>query len=75
MKNADAKPEDDELRPEYDPSMLKGCVRGKHLARYRAGTNLAVLTPDMRAAYSRRSHDARMRDCPFSIAPLHRYAR
>jgi hypothetical protein len=26
-------------------------VRGKHLERYRAGTNLALLTPDVRAAF------------------------
>jgi hypothetical protein len=26
-------------------------VRGKYLERYRAGTNLALLTPDVRAAF------------------------
>jgi hypothetical protein len=31
----------DELRPEYDSrQLLKGGVRGKYAARYRAGTNL-----------------------------------
>ena len=38
------------LRPEYDLSQLQGGVRGKHLARYRAGTNLVLLSPDV-AAY------------------------
>jgi hypothetical protein len=44
-------PEDDDLRPEYDRSDLKGGVRGKHLDRDRAGTNLALLAPDVRAAF------------------------
>ena len=43
--------EDDELRPEYDTSVLTGGVRGKHLERYRAGTNLALLAPDVRTAF------------------------
>ena len=45
------RPEDDELRPEYDLSQLKGGVRGKHLQRFRTGTNLALLAPDIRAAF------------------------
>jgi hypothetical protein len=40
----------DELRREYDLSKLKGGVRGKYVARYRAGTNLVLLSPDV-AAY------------------------
>ena len=42
---------DDDLRPEYDPVDLKGGVRGKYLEQYRAGTNLALLAPDVRAAF------------------------
>ena len=42
---------DDELRPEYDLSDLEGGVRGKHLDRYRSGTNLARLEPEVRAAF------------------------
>ena len=42
---------DDDLRPEYDPADLKGGVRGKYLEQYRAGTNLALLAPDVRAAF------------------------
>jgi hypothetical protein len=41
----------DDLRPEYDASVLKVGVRGKYLERYRAGTNLALLAPDVRAAF------------------------
>jgi hypothetical protein len=33
------------LRREYDLSKLKDGVRGKYLARYRAGTNLVLLSP------------------------------
>jgi hypothetical protein len=35
------------LRPEYDLSTLKGGVRGKYATRYRAGTNLVLLSPDV----------------------------
>ena len=39
---------DDELRPEYDlRKLLKGGVRGKYAERYRAGTNLVLLEPDV----------------------------
>jgi hypothetical protein len=51
MKKDKVKPEADELRPEYDLSQLRGGVRGKYLHRYRAGTNLALLAPDVRAAF------------------------
>ena len=43
--------EEDELRPEYGFSQMKGGVRGKYLERYRAGTNLALLAPDVRLAF------------------------
>lgn len=51
MKKGKASPEDDDVRPEYDLSQLRGGVRGKYLQRYRAGTNLALLAPDVRAAF------------------------
>jgi hypothetical protein len=41
----------DELRPEYDFSEMAGGVRGKHLRRYRAGTNLALLEHDIAQAF------------------------
>jgi hypothetical protein len=37
----------DDLRREYDLSKLKGGVRGKYAARYQAGTNLVLLSPDV----------------------------
>jgi len=51
MKKDGETSENDDLRPEYDASVLKGGVRGKHLDRYRAGTNLALLAPEVRAAF------------------------
>jgi len=38
---------DDELRPEYDLSQLKGGVRGKYASKYKEGTNLILLAPDV----------------------------
>ena len=43
--------EEDELRPEYDFSQMKGGVRGKYVERYREGTNLVLLDPDIAAAF------------------------
>jgi uncharacterized DUF497 family protein len=38
----------DELRPEYDlPKLFKRGVRGKYAKRYRAGTSLVLLEPDV----------------------------
>lgn len=42
---------EDELRPEYDFSKMAGGVRGKYVERYRAGTNLVLLDPDVTQAF------------------------
>ena len=43
---------EDELRSEYDlAELLKGGVRGKYAARYRAGTNVVLLAPDVAQAF------------------------
>ena len=42
---------EDELRPEYDFSNMAGGVRGKYVERYRAGTNLVLLEPDIAQAF------------------------
>jgi len=43
---------EDELRPEYNlRELLKGGVRGKYAKRYRAGTNLVLLEPDVARAF------------------------
>ena len=41
------KRQQDDLRREYDLSKLKRGIRGKYTARYRAGTNLVLLSPDV----------------------------
>ena len=51
MKKAIDKESHDELRPEYDASQLKGGVRGKYAQRYRDGTNLVLLAPDVAKAF------------------------
>ncbi len=50
MSKVDAQADDD-IRAEYDASILGQGVRGKYLKRYQAGTNLALLSPDVRAAF------------------------
>lgn len=51
MKKVESEMEEDELRPEYDLSQLKGRVRGKYVERYRGGTNLVLLEPDVAAFF------------------------
>lgn len=51
MREALAKPANDELRPEYDLSQLKGGVRGKYHQQVRAGTNLVLIEPDLAQAF------------------------
>lgn len=43
--------DDDDLRPEYDFSQMKGGVRGKYVERYREGTNVVLLDADIAAAF------------------------
>ncbi len=47
MKKASAKENDNDLRPEYDLSKLKGGVRGKYYRRATAGTNLVLIDPEL----------------------------
>ena len=43
---------EDELCPEYDlTKLLKGGIRGKYVARYRAGTNVVLLAPGVAQAF------------------------
>ena len=50
MKKA-SKREPDEMRAEYDFSSLQGGVRGKYTRRFRAGTNLVLLEPEVAKAF------------------------
>ena len=43
-KTRDKKPAGDEMRSEYD---LRGGVRGKYYERYKQGSNVVLLEPDM----------------------------
>lgn len=47
MKKASAKRRNDDLRPEYDLSQLKGGVRGKYYRKATAGTNLVLIEPEL----------------------------
>jgi len=47
MKQASAERLDDDLRPEYDLSQLKGGVRGKYYRQAAAGTNLMLIEPEL----------------------------
>ena len=50
MKKIETEEEDD-LRPEYDFSQITGGMQGKYAERYREGTNLVLLDPDVAAAF------------------------
>lgn len=47
MKKVNNREVEDDLRPEYDLSKLKGGVRGKYAKRFQQGTNLILLSPDV----------------------------
>jgi hypothetical protein len=47
-KTSKPAPASDDLRPEYD---FRGGVRGKYAARFREGTNIVVLDPDVAAEF------------------------
>jgi hypothetical protein len=41
----------DELRREYDFASMRGGVRGKYSKRFKAGTNLVLLEPEVAKAF------------------------
>ena len=43
-KNPSDEPDEHDMRPEYD---LRGGVRGKYYQRYKQGTNVVLLEPDV----------------------------
>jgi hypothetical protein len=51
MRNKPRDEAEDDLRNEYDFARLGGGVRGKYAERYRAGTNLVRLDPDVAKAF------------------------
>jgi len=38
---------EDSPRPEYPDNLIRSGVRGKYASRYREGTNVAVIDPDL----------------------------
>jgi hypothetical protein len=77
MKKETEKPQDAEaLRREYDLFKLKGGVWGKYTERYRAGTNLVLLSPDVAAHFpDERSVNAALRSLLRVSKPARRRAR
>jgi hypothetical protein len=51
MKAKVETPLDDEMRPEYDETMLKNGIRGKYVQRYQTGTNVVLLDPDVASVF------------------------
>ena len=42
---------EDDLRAQYDASLIRSGVRGKYAEWYRASTNLVLLAPDVAAVF------------------------
>jgi hypothetical protein len=51
MEKNEQETQDDDLRPEYDFSQLRRIGTGIYAERYRAGTNLVRLDPDVAAVF------------------------
>ncbi|HSR67423.1 MAG TPA: hypothetical protein VLU25_05730 [Acidobacteriota bacterium] len=43
--------EEDTLRDEYSEDLIKSGVRGKYAKRYREGTNVVLIDPDLREVF------------------------
>ncbi|MFO7897574.1 MAG: hypothetical protein R6V58_00770 [Planctomycetota bacterium] len=52
MKKDNDKTLADDLQPEYDFSSMKDGVRGRYAERFRAGTNLVLLEPDVAEVFA-----------------------
>ncbi len=52
MKKASAKRMNDDLRPEYQLSQLRGGVRGMYHRQAAAGTNLVLIEPELANVFS-----------------------
>lgn len=52
MKKKSQDAVDDDLRPEYDlRQLLRGAEQGRYTERFRRGTNLVLLEPEIAAAF------------------------
>ncbi|CAN5626277.1 hypothetical protein BH23CYA1_BH23CYA1_24340 [soil metagenome] len=43
--------DEDTLRPEYSADLIRSGVRGKYASRYRKGTNVVVIGPDLQKIF------------------------
>ena len=51
MKKKTKPTRNDELRPEYDFGSMKSGVRGKYVKRFREGTNIVLVEPEVAHAF------------------------
>jgi hypothetical protein len=51
MKKNSERRNDGDMQAEYNFSAMKGGVRGKYYERYRRGTNVVLLEPDVAKAF------------------------
>ena len=76
MKKARASERDwddrDTMRPEYD---FRDGVRGKYVTRYRAGTNVVVLDPDVAKAFGNAEAVNRALRALLDVVPVRRAKR
>jgi len=42
---------EDRLRPEYSADLIKSGIRGKFASRYREGTNIVIVDPDLHTLF------------------------
>lgn len=52
MKKRTDRKNQNSMRTEYDFASMKNGVRGKHYERYKQGTNVVVLNPEVADAFS-----------------------
>ena len=43
--------DDDRLRDEYPPELIRSGVRGKYAEKYREGTNIVLIDPDLHKVF------------------------
>jgi hypothetical protein len=51
MKKPNERGSRDDMRPEYDFASLSGGIRAKHYQKYRKGSNVVLLQPDVAEAF------------------------
>ena len=55
--------EDDDLRPEYPAELIRSGIRGKYAKRFKEGSNVVVIDPDLSDAFpNSKAVNAALRD-------------